>query len=81
MGFPLAEPANVSGLESSTLGGCRVAAATFVGSYDGLSAAHDAVGMWLHERGMAPAGNNWEVYVERDENPDASVTELYWPLR
>jgi AraC family transcriptional regulator len=83
-GLPVA--AGVAGeadVRADTLPGGPAARTTHIGPYDGLSAAHAAVQVWIEEHGMRVAGAPWEVYVtDPAEHPDPRNwrTDLYWPL-
>ena len=57
------------------------AAHTFhYGEYDALPQVHQALGRWCAEHGHAPAGVNWEVYGDWDDDPAKRRTDVYWLL-
>lgn len=63
---------------------CRMATATFRGSYDDLGSAYRLLGTWAAEHGPVDDGRVREIYLVGPEiGPDASqyITELQWPLR
>ncbi|MDB5100041.1 MAG: AraC family transcriptional regulator [Cyanobacteria bacterium RYN_339] len=54
------------------------------GPYEGLPAAHEALGAWLQADGWLPAGAPWESYVtDPADDPDATTwkTEIFMPVR
>lgn len=84
-GFPVPKPVPGEGrMVAGELPGGRAAMTTHVGPYEGLQAAHDAIGEWVLARGHDPAGPVWEVYEvgPAEEQDDSNWrTEVVWPLR
>ncbi len=61
----------------------KVARTVYVGRYDWLPKAWIEFNGWLHDQGLEPAGDLWEVYVsgpDKRSNPAEWRTELYRPL-
>ena len=70
-------------VRTDTLPGGPAASTSHAGPYDGLTAAHAAVQVWIEERGLRVAGAPWEVYVtDPAEHPDPRDwrTQIFWPL-
>jgi effector-binding domain-containing protein len=67
-------------LVASALPAGQVAMTVHRGAYAGLDGAHRAVLDWCAARGLRPAGQRWEVYGPRRENPAEVWTEVYWLL-
>ena len=83
-GMPIAVPGSGDGnILAHTLPGGFVATTTHSGPYDGLTAAHAAVQVWIEQQGLAAAGAPWESYVtDPADYPDPAdwKTEIFWPL-
>jgi effector-binding domain-containing protein len=58
----------------------EVAAATHYGEYSDLGSAYAALELWCGDTGRQPAGVNWEVYGDWDENPATRRTDVYFLL-
>jgi AraC family transcriptional regulator len=83
-GMPVAAPASGDGnILADTLPGGFVATTIYSGPYDGLTAAHAAVQVWIEQQGLVAAGGPWETYVtDPADYPDPAdwKTEIFWPL-
>jgi AraC family transcriptional regulator len=84
-GMPIAVPGAGEGdVRGDTLPGGFAATTIHSGAYDGLTAAHAAVQVWIEQWGLVAAGAPWESYVtDPAEYPDPAdwKTEIFWPLR
>ena len=58
----------------------EVAATTHYGDYADLSAAYGALERWCAVSGRHPAGTNWEVYGDWDDDPARRRTDVYFLL-
>jgi len=91
----LPEPARISvavgvevGAEFSPSGRVRLSAlpaglaavTTHRGPYEGLGAAHRAVGRWCADQGRALTGERWEVYGDWEEDPARLETTVFYGL-
>jgi effector-binding domain-containing protein len=68
----------------SSLPGGQVAVTTYVGPYDGMRPAYDALDAWVREHGGKPVGDPWEVYLSdpgREPDPATWRTEIVQPYR
>jgi effector-binding domain-containing protein len=83
-GLPVATTMGGAGrIQSSELPGGSVAFSSYVGPYERLSEAHDALVVWMGENGHQVAGAPWEFYVtDPGEEPDPSKweTDIYYPV-
>ena len=50
------------------------------GDYAALSGAYGALEHWCAENGRRPAGTNWEVYGDWDDDPARRRTDVYFLL-
>ena len=50
------------------------------GDYAALSGAYGALEQWCAENGRRPAGTNWEVYGDWDDDPARRRTDVYFLL-
>lgn len=84
-GFMLTEPVAGEGrIAAGELPGGLAAITTHEGPFEGLDAAHDAVGEWVLAHGHDPAGPVWEVHVDisaAQKDPSKLHTDVVWPLR
>jgi len=83
-GVPIAEPISGEGeIECRELPGGRAATTLFLGPYDKVGNAWDAIYGWCDERGIERRFGGWDVY-ENDptevSDPNAYRTRLYLPL-
>ena len=58
----------------------EVAAVTRYGEYSDLGSAYAALESWCRDAGRRPAGVNWEVYGDWDEDPAKRRTDVYFLL-
>jgi effector-binding domain-containing protein len=58
----------------------EVAVATHYGEYSDLASAYAALELWCKDTGRRPAGVNWEVYGDWDEDPAKRRTDVYFLL-
>jgi len=83
-GMPIAAPGSGDGnILADTLPGGFVATTIHSGPYDGLTAAHAAVQLWIEQQGLVAAGAPWESYVtDPADYPEPAdwKTEIFWPL-
>jgi effector-binding domain-containing protein len=59
----------------------EAAATTHYGDYSGLSAAYAALEQWCAASSRRPAGTNWEVYGDWDDDPARRRTDVYFLLQ
>ena len=59
----------------------EAAATTHYGDYSGLSAAYGALEQWCAASSRRPAGTNWEVYGDWDDDPARRRTDVYLLLK
>lgn len=71
-----------AGIELDELPACKAVRTVHYGSYDATSEGWSAVLEWMGERGLDPARDLWEVYLNTpDEVPECELaTELLVPL-
>lgn len=58
----------------------EVAATAHFGEYSRLAAAYAALEQWCAANDRAPAGVNWEVYGDLDDDPAKCRTDVYFLL-
>jgi effector-binding domain-containing protein len=58
----------------------EVATTAHFGEYSRLAAAYEALEQWCAANDRRPAGVNWEVYGDWDENPANRRTDIYFLL-
>lgn len=82
-GFPASRPVTDAGqVHASTLPGGPVAVTTFVGPYDDMGPAYDALQSWLDEHHLRARSDMWEVYLtdpETEPDPSRWRTEVVAP--
>lgn len=61
----------------SSLPAGTVATTLHRGPYQDLPAAHAAIRAWCAAHGLAPAGPNWEVYGDWNDDPGRLETEVF----
>lgn len=79
IGFPCSAVVEPEGrVEPARLPGGRVARTLYVGPYDGVAAAYEAVMSWIIDEGCVATGVPWECYLDGPEvtNPR---TEIFVP--
>lgn len=59
----------------------EVAMTTHIGSYAGLSAAHNAIHSWRNATGRAFAGCSWEIYGDWTNDETKLETQVVYLLR
>lgn len=80
-GFPAPSTVAATGrVEPTVLPGGPVATTTHVGSYDGVSAAYQAVQEWVEASGYVVAGDPWECYLDGPDVPEPR-TLVCFPCR
>ncbi len=57
-----------------------VAATAHFGDYSRLAGAYEALERWCASNGRRPAGVNWEVYGDWDDDPGKVRTDVYFLL-
>jgi AraC family transcriptional regulator len=70
-------------VRTDTLPGGLTAVTTHAGPYEKLPEAVTALGQWIAQQGLSPAGGPWESYVtDPGEHPDPKdwKTEVFWPV-
>lgn len=73
----------VGGVECIQMPEQKVAWATLYGPYEGTSAVAEAIGKYVAESGLRPAGPMYNIYIvspEQDPNPEHWVTEINYPV-
>ena len=58
----------------------EVATIAHFGEYADLGHAYSALVRWCADRGRSPAGVNWEVYGDWEEDPTKRRTDIYFLL-
>jgi CBS domain-containing protein len=83
-GFPCSEPITDHGfVEASTLPSGRVASAMYVGPYDRIGPAHDALRTWIETHDGRAVGDAWEVYLDSpadEPDPERRRTQVVQPF-
>jgi effector-binding domain-containing protein len=84
-GFPVSTAIGADGeVQPSQLPAGPVAVLRYVGPYDQMAAAYEALASWLASHGGEPAGDPWEVYfTDPASEPDPATwrTEIIQPYR
>lgn len=57
-----------------------MAATTHYGEYSDMAAAYETLGQWCKDNGRRPAGVNWEIYGDWDDDPVKRRTDIYFLL-
>ena len=85
LGFPIVgEFQEADGVFPSELPAGKVASTIFVGRYEDIEKAYEAIQAWAKENGLELAEMMWERYfTSPEEEPDLSkhVTEVFWPVK
>ena len=68
-----------SGGNSSTPAG-PIATTVYMGPYDQMSPAHEAIHQWVRENGRKLAGPSWEVYGHWYDDPAKLRTDIFYLL-
>ena len=83
-GFPAGEAVTPVGEVSiSSLPAGPVAVLIYVGPYDEMEPAYDALAQWIVDRGGHPTGDPWEVYLSdpaQEPDPGKWRTEIVMPF-
>jgi effector-binding domain-containing protein len=58
----------------------EVATTAHFGEYSDMSLAYAALGRWCADHSRSPAGVNWEVYGDWEEDPAKRRTDVYFLL-
>jgi effector-binding domain-containing protein len=58
----------------------EVAAVAHFGEYSALGGAYAALEQWCAANGRRPAGVNWEIYGDWDDDPASRRTDVYFLL-
>ncbi|WP_280421548.1 GyrI-like domain-containing protein [Nocardia carnea] len=84
VGFPVGRRIRPEGeVEAGVLPAGRTARLLHHGSFDGLDQSWNRLHSWITDRGLAPAGTRWEVYVTEPNphmDPAGLRTELNWSI-
>lgn len=62
------------------LPGGRAVTATYVGPYDEIGDAWEAIARWMKEHGLESSAPPWEAYATGPDDPGPPVTEIYFPI-
>jgi len=85
VGWPVVAPISGDGeVYAGTLPGGHVAVASYLGPYDGIGPAYEAIQTWCSEHGHEIAGPPWESYLtDPNEEPDPAKwrTDIHFPVR
>lgn len=86
IGWPVATPFTAADdlVVASSLPGGPAATLTYLGPYEGIAPAYEALQTWCAEHGREVAGPPWEVYFTDPQNePDPARwrTDVYFPVR
>ncbi len=60
--------------------GGTVATTVYMGPYNQMKPAHEAIHKWVHENGRKFAGPSWEVYGHWNEDPAKLRTDIFYLL-
>ncbi len=81
VGYPVAVPVDIEGVETRILEPIQVLTATHKGSYDDIRATYLLMYDTMRERGLVPAPIAREVLLEMDDDdPDKGTFQVQWPL-
>lgn len=84
-GFPVTGPVEPSDdVVPSSLPGGAAAVVIYLGPYEQMEPAFDALQSWIEDRGAIPEGPHWEVYLSdptTEPDPSAWRTEIIQPYR
>jgi effector-binding domain-containing protein len=81
VGFPFAgsirpeEPVQVL-----VMPGGRAVKTLHVGSYDTIGMTWERAQTWMREQGLEQAGPAWECYLNGPDEPEPTMTEVFWPI-
>ncbi len=57
-----------------------VATTVYMGPYDQMKPAHEAIHRWARENGRPLAGSSWEVYGHWSDDPAKLRTDIFYLL-
>lgn len=57
-----------------------VATTVYMGPYDQMKSAHEAIHKWARENGRSLAGSSWEVYGHWSDDPAKLRTDIFYLL-
>jgi effector-binding domain-containing protein len=84
-GFPVSTAIDADGdVRPAELPGGPAAVTVYLGPYDQMAAAYEALASWVSRHGGEPAGDPWEVYFTdpaSEPDPAAWRTEIIQPYR
>lgn len=84
-GFPVASPVKAMGeVRPSSLPGGAAAVTVYVGPYNEMEPAYEALADWIKSRGDELAGDAWEIYFsDPSAEPDPALwrTEIVQPYQ
>ena len=77
--FEIACGVQMEGGNASTPAG-TVATTVYIGPYDRMKHAHEAIHKWARESGQRLAGPSWEVYGHWSDDPAELQTDIFYLL-
>lgn len=81
VGYSVAAPVDIEGVETRKMEPIQVMSATHQGSYDDIRATYLRMYGAMRERGLVPAPVAREVLLEMDDyDPDKGTFQVQWPL-
>lgn len=92
IGFPVDRPVAIdgesggdgdgSGVQTAELPGGRAVQVVHRGPYDELSRTYERLMDWMREQQLQPGAVMWESYLNEPDPdaPDATLTQITWPL-
>jgi effector-binding domain-containing protein len=84
IGFPFATRLGGEGeVQAGELPGGKAAECLYVGPYDKIASAYEAIQKWLDEHGHTPTGIAYEFYLNDPQTtrPEELQTQVVFPLR
>lgn len=81
VGFPFSgRVVPKDGVYLSQLPGGRTVMTTYVGPYDRIGEAWEAIGTWMKEHRLESTAPPWEAYETGPEDPGPPVTQICFPI-